>query len=77
MRMMLEIAMVNGLVGSAQVLLDLQQKRAFLAVLHPKDRMRLLTMVSRSEALHMTQRDIFYSSLETVKCMPAKKKGLT
>ena len=46
-RMVLEKGMHDGLVGSAQVVRGLAQKRAFLAVLHPKDRMRLLTMVSR------------------------------
>ena len=44
-RMVLESAMVDGMVGSNQVLRSLQQKRAFLLALHPKDRLRLLHMV--------------------------------
>ena len=44
-RMVIETAMVDGLVGSTQVLRTLAQKRAFLQALHPKDCMRLLNMV--------------------------------
>jgi len=44
-RMVMESAMVDGLVGSSQVLRTLPQKRAFLLALHPKDRLRLLHMV--------------------------------
>lgn len=45
-RMVLETAMVDGLVGSNQVLKTLPQKRAFLQAIHPKDCLRLLNMVS-------------------------------
>ena len=46
-RMTIETAMVEGLVGSNQVLRTLSQKRAFLLAIPCKDRMRLLHMVSR------------------------------
>lgn len=44
-RMVIETAMVDGLVGSSQVLKTLPQKRAFLQALPPKDCLRLLNMV--------------------------------
>ena len=47
-RMVIETAMVDGLVGSGQVLRTLAQKQAFLVQLHPRDRMRLLAVVSAS-----------------------------
>ena len=47
-RMVIETAMVDGLVGSGQVLRSLAQKRGFLVQLHPRDRMRLLAVVSAS-----------------------------
>lgn len=47
-RMVIETAMVEGLVGSGQVLRELSQKRAFLVALKPRDRMRLLALVRSS-----------------------------
>ena len=47
-RMAIETAMIDGLVGSNQVLRSLPQKRAFLQALHPKDCLRLLNMVRDS-----------------------------
>lgn len=44
-RMVIETAMVDGFVGSNNVLRTLPQKRAFLLALPNKDRMRLLNMV--------------------------------
>ena len=44
-RMVLEAAMVGGMVGSTQALPSLLEKQAFLQALHPRERLRLLTMV--------------------------------
>ena len=44
-RMVIETALVDGLLGSTQVLKTLPQKRAFLQALHPKDCLRLLNTV--------------------------------
>lgn len=47
-RMGLETALLEGLVGSGQVVPELTQKRAVLCALRPKDRMRLLSMARLS-----------------------------
>ena len=42
------IMQIDGLVGAKEVLRTVPEKTAFLLVLHPKDRLRLLGMVSHT-----------------------------
>lgn len=51
-RMGLEAALLEGLVGSSQVVPELTQKRAVLCVMRPRDRLRLLSMVKPAWSVH-------------------------
>ena len=46
-RMIIEDALLEGFAGASAVLNTLSERTAFIMAIHPKDQLRLLTMVSQ------------------------------